>query len=148
MNRKNPQQGMILVLVMILILPLTLIALSIMQSGREQLKMSSATSHRLILQTNIESEVVKFWSKNMIRSELISMLKAEKSKTNKLEKAAVTARNYISSCSRNITASSSNLIRKCHYMTITLPASKDDSPSANIVVELPLVWLQSMVEKS
>lgn len=142
--RRDYQQGMILVLVMVLILPLTLMAVSIMQSGREQLKMSSATSQNLIMQTDIESQVVDFLSKKMLRNELILMLK--ESNTNKLDSATLIQKNYLSSCVRDITVSSSNIIKQCRHLTISLSTSKKMLNSANVIAELPMFLSHSMVD--
>lgn len=131
------QQGMILVLVMVLILPLTLMAVSIMQSGREQLKMSAATSQNLIMQADIESQVVRFLSKNMSYKEL--MLMVNKSNTNKLVSSEIIQRNYLSPCSRGVFVSSNNIIKQCQYLTISLSASNEISNSANVIAELPMI---------
>lgn len=136
--RRNYQQGMILVLVMVLILPLTLMAVSIMQSGREQLKMSFETSQNLIMQTDIESQAAEFLSKKMLRNELILILK--ESNTNKLDSVVLIEKDYLSSCARDIAVSSSNIITQCRYLTISLYTSKKKFNSDNVIAELPMFF--------
>jgi type IV pilus assembly protein PilX len=139
MNRKKPQQGMILVLVMILILPLTLMAITMMQSGREQLKMSSATSHGLIAKIEVESQMVTFWSEHMTQENLSSKFKHENLENIKVISNFTIDKNHKSSCARSVTISSSNIIKQCHYWTISSPTSDVEHITGKFIAELPLV---------
>lgn len=139
MNRHNSQQGMTLVLVMVLILPLTLMAITMMQSGREQLKMSSAMSHGFSSQVEIEGKIEMFWLENMIHLSLPSILKHESRENIKVVSEFTINKNYRSSCARSLTVSSSNIIKQCHYLIFSSPTSDGTHITGQFVAEQPLV---------
>lgn len=140
MNGCKTQQGMVLALVMILILPLTLMALTVMQSGREQMKMSAASSHRLSSLQSKASGLQQFWLQKDLRQRLKNLIVMDNQGTPQSKNTLfVLERSYTLPCMRTIKVSSLNIVKRCHYMTISLQDLPAEKSPAVILAELPLV---------
>ncbi len=144
MNGRQKQKGMVLAVVLILTLPLTLMAVSVMQWGREQMKISAANRHYLDVLTRSDAEIQAFWQHPDLRQILVDSM-TEGSKENiKIQDKYQIKRSYEMPCARTRMASSNNLIQHCRYMEIAFNKSewsyKQDEATVN--VELPLFYMR------
>ncbi len=130
---------MILALVLILMLPLTLMAVSVMQWGREQMKMSAASSHRINALASLDSQVQDFWTQPDLRQLLEEFTGDSKEKRDSTKDMFQTNRQYKMPCSRTTLVSSNNVIKRCRYIDIILTKSArlSNKNSAVMTVELP-----------
>lgn len=133
------QKGMVLAVILILMLPLTLMAVSVMQWGREQMKMSAAGSHRINTLASLDSQLQDFWAQPDLRQLLEEFTDESKDKRNSTKGIFQTSRQYEMPCSRTTLVSSSNVIKHCRYIDISLNKSKQvvKQNSAVMTVELP-----------
>lgn len=138
MKENIKQQGMILALIMILILPLTLMAISIMQSSREQLKMSSANGNRLNSLLAKQDEVHQFWQNTHLRLNLEQLILLYEDKDQSSDGYYAVKRNYISPCARTTMVSSENFIKNCQYVNVEFKLHPEEHTSTTIIAELPL----------
>ena len=133
------QKGMVLAVILILMLPLTLMAVSVMQWGREQMKMSAAGSHNINALASLDSQLQDFWEQPDLRQLLEEFTDESKEKRNNTKGIFQTSRQYEMPCSRTTLVSSSNVIKHCRYIDISLNKSKQavKQNSAVMTVELP-----------
>lgn len=133
------QKGMVLAVILILMLPLTLMAVSVMQWGREQMKMSAAGSHRINTLASLDSQLQDFWAQPDLRQLLEEFTDESKDKRNSTKGIFQTSRQYEMPCRRTTLVSSSNVIKRCRYIDISLNKSKQavKQNSAVMTVELP-----------
>ncbi len=133
------QKGMVLAVILILMLPLTLMAVSVMQWGREQMKMSAAGSHRINALAHIDSRLRDFWTQPDLRQLLEESTDESKDKINSTKGIFQTNRQYEMPCSRTTLVSSSNVIKRCRYIDIVLnkPVQLVKKNAAVMTIELP-----------
>lgn len=144
MNGRQKQKGMVLAVVLILMLPLTLMAVSVMQWGQEQMKMSAANRHYLDVLTRSDAEIQAFWQQPDLRQVLVDLMSDGSKENIKSHNKYHIKNSYETPCTRMRMANSINLIQYCRYMEIAFNKSgwsykKDE---ATVSVELPLFYMR------
>ncbi len=137
------ERGMVLVIALVLMLPLTLMALSVMQWSREQMKMSAATSHRFNEIAEIDAGLQTVWLQSDVLQNIASLpVNTILTWTTNNNRYRLDVR-YETACGRTGLASSNNVLRRCRYADLSLLNSA--SPTAKIAavttLELPLISL-------
>jgi type IV pilus assembly protein PilX len=120
MKRRQKEKGMVLAIALILILPLTLIAVSVMQWSREDLKMIGAVADR----NNAEQDLIGVMQKVLLVSNIASILsimpEAGSSVTvANLSNVNITIPLTFKSeviCKRRFNANSDSVIKSCRYV--------------------------------
>lgn len=142
MNGRQKQAGMVLAVVLILMLPLTLMAVSVMQWGREQMKMSAANRHYLDARAHADAEMQTFWLQPDLRQVLVALMAKESKENIKTQNQYHIKNSYEMPCARMYMANSSNLIQHCRYIEIAFNKSEwsNKQDEATVNVELPLFY--------
>lgn len=128
---------------LVLMLPLTLMAVSIMQWSREQMKMSAATSVHFRELANTDAGVQTVWLQPDLLQQLNLLPMNSTISWITENKAYQLAVRYEMACGRTVQASSSNLIRRCRYADVSLQKAGSLAAPTDAVttLELPLLSL-------
>lgn len=136
----HKQHGMVLVIALILLLPITLLAISIMQWSREDLKMVSASSTNM----NTQQYTRGILEKTLVTANLTSLIgKLTTTTSGSISVTTADSKTVTvpltltaeTTCRRSSTASSTNVISSCRYVT----ASTDDTYAKNNIGALTMV---------
>lgn len=137
MKSQQKEKGMVLAVALILILPLTLIAVSVMQWSREDLKMIGAVADRNNAEQNLIGVMQKVLLVNNIASTLSTMPETGSSVTiANLSNVNITIPLTFKSeatCKRRFNANSDSVIKNCRYV---------DADNSTTFAKGDMGWLQ------
>nr|WP_321271538.1 PilX N-terminal domain-containing pilus assembly protein [uncultured Tolumonas sp.] len=109
------EKGMVLVIALILILPLTLIAVSVMQWAREDLKMIGSLTDRNNAEQNLTGIMQEVMIINNLAATLSTMSASGSVTTDSGNVIPLTLRAE-TSCKRRFSATSESSIKNCRYV--------------------------------
>jgi type IV pilus assembly protein PilX len=134
------EKGIVLVVVLVLMLPLTLMAVSMMQWSREQMKMSSATSQHLRWLANTDAAAQSLWLQPELSLQIATLAPGSVVEWITANKAYKLSVQYDTACGRTALASSHNMATRCRYADVSFNEldRPSASPSSVTTVELPL----------
>ncbi len=135
MNIKYRERGMVLVIALILILPLTLIAVSVMQWSREDLKMVGAVTDR----NNAEQTLTGIMQEVIVVNNLASILStmpASSSVTTVSNSVVPLALRAEITCKRRFNATSDTVFKTCRYVDANNSMSFAKSNIGNLQMTL------------